>query len=66
MPVSYTHLDVYKRQLFAGGAGAERGGGRHRDAAFRFRQCHGAYILWDVGGYLGGDHQLHFPHFCSH
>ena len=25
--------------LFAGGAGAERGGGRHRDAAFRFRQC---------------------------
>ena len=52
--------------LFAGGAGAERGGGRHRDAAFRFRQCHGAYILWDVGGYLGGDHQLHFPHFCSH
>ena len=52
--------------LFAGGAGVERGGGRHRDAAFRFRQCHGAYILWDVGGCLGGDHQLHFPHFCSH
>ena len=29
-PVSYTHLDVYKRQRLPQGPGSESGGGHHR------------------------------------